>query len=174
MTTTRTSRILAAALVAAVLARSAGAQTIDPSWVHGDTATNTATVAIVAGLGGSNGGMNFNGAINGALTLNVPAGWNVVVNFRNADQMQPHSVVVIPAVSPVPATPPAPAFAGATSRRAMQGTATGGRESFHFTADHPGEFLLFCGVPGHGAAGMWIRMHVATDVHAPAFVKTAG
>ncbi len=166
--------LLKAALALAVAATSAQAQTIDPSWVSGDTATNTATVALIAGHGGANGGMNFNGAINGALTLNIPAGWNVVVNFRNADQMQPHSVVVIPAVTPVPATSPAPAFPGATSRRAMQGTATGGHETFRFTADHPGEFLLFCGVPGHGAAGMWLRMHVGTDVHRPAFVKTAG
>ncbi len=165
-------RILGAALLAAGLAHTARAQTIDPSWVHGDTATNTATVAIIAGHGGVNGGMNFNGAINGQLTLNIPAGWNVVMNFRNADQMQPHSVVIIPAVSPVPATAPAPAFPGATSRRAMQGTATGGHETFHFTADHPGDFLIFCGVPGHGAAGMWLKMHVGTDVHQPAFVKS--
>ncbi len=169
---THPTRTIVAALLAAGFAARAQAQNINPSWVHGDTATNTATVAIIAGDGGVNGGMNFNGAINGQLTLDIPAGWNVVVNFRNADQMQPHSVIIIPAVSPVPATAPAPAFPGATSRRAMQGTATGGHETFHFTADHPGEFLIFCGVPGHGAAGMWLKMHVGTDVHQPAFVKS--
>ena len=177
MTAGRTTRVMAVALVAAALAaRGATAQApaIDASWVRNDTATNTATVTLVAGMGGVNGGMSFNGAINGGLTLNVPAGWNVVFNFRNGDQMQPHSAIVIQAASPVPAMAGAPAFAGATSRRVTAGLATDGHETIRFTADHPGEFMIFCGVPGHGAAGMWLKMHVGTDVHRVAFVKTAG
>src|SRR5207249_3722685 len=58
-------------------------QPIDPSWLQADTVTKTATFELVAGLTGLNGALNFNGFRDGGLTLTVPLGWNVVLQFRN-------------------------------------------------------------------------------------------
>jgi hypothetical protein len=36
-----------------------------------------------------------------------------------------------------------------------------------FEADEAGDYLWFCGVPGHGQSGMWTRFAVAADAEAP-------
>jgi hypothetical protein len=41
-----------------------------------------------------------------------------------------------------------------------------------FAAQPAGEYLIFCGVPGHGAAGMWIRLRVSAPAQAPALLRT--
>jgi FtsP/CotA-like multicopper oxidase with cupredoxin domain len=143
---------------------------IDPTWLEVDTAT--AEFSLIAGLGGINGGMNFNGATNGALTLVVPVGWHVVLNFRNADPNMPHSAVVIPAVTPVPAAAGRPAFAGATTRQPDQGLATGARQRMRFAADRGGAYMIFCAVPGHGMAGMWIRLDISASATRASLAQT--
>lgn len=143
---------------------------IDPAWLEIDTAR--AEFSLIAGLGGTNGGMNFNGATNGALTLTVPVGWRVTLNFRNDDPNMPHSAVVIPAVTPVPAAAGHPAFAGATTRQPDQGLATGARQSLRFVADRAGSFMIFCAVPGHGMAGMWIRLEVSASATSASIGQT--
>ena len=39
-----------------------------------------------------------------------------------------------------------------------------------FTAQKTGDFLWYCGVPGHGPAGMWVYFKVRDDVDKP-FVR---
>src|SRR5215470_17887012 len=63
---------------------------IDPNWLKADSAAAKVEVTIVAGLTSANGGMNFNGASAGALTLTVPLKWTVVLHFTNNDQVLPH------------------------------------------------------------------------------------
>jgi len=41
-----------------------------------------------------------------------------------------------------------------------------------FAAQPAGEYLIFCGVPGHGAAGMWIRLRVSATATTPALLLT--
>ncbi len=41
-----------------------------------------------------------------------------------------------------------------------------------FVAQPVGEYLIFCGVPGHGASGMWIRLRVSATAPAPALLLT--
>jgi FtsP/CotA-like multicopper oxidase with cupredoxin domain len=155
------------ALALACAGRASAQATIDHTWLQTNADSSRATFALLAGLRGVNGGMNFNGAANGTLVFTVPVGWHVTMKYRNADQMQPHSAVILPLVTPLPATAGRPAFAGATTRQVMQGTPPGGHEDFSFTADHAGEFMIYCGVPGHGMAGMWIRLTVSADAHQP-------
>src|SRR6266704_6776045 len=69
---------------------------IDPAWLSYDAATKTVNFHLIAGLTGLNGALNFNGFRDGGLTLTVPLGWNVVLDFRNHDGMLPHSAEVIP------------------------------------------------------------------------------
>lgn len=145
---------------------------IDPAWIKVDSAATKVDVTLTAGLTTANGGMNFNGATAGGLTLTVPVKWTVVLHFLNNDQVLPHSVMVVPATTPVPVTVSQPAFPNAGTHRADQGLASDNKEDVRFIADRPGSFLLFCAVPGHGAAGMWIHFEVSATAHHPELVAT--
>ncbi|HEY7192429.1 MAG TPA: sulfocyanin-like copper-binding protein, partial [Gemmatimonadales bacterium] len=85
---TRLFGVLGCLLIAArgSAAQSAGTQSvIDSNWLTVDSASKTATFQLIAGLTQLNSGLNFNGFNEGKLTLTVPAGWNVVIRFKNQD-----------------------------------------------------------------------------------------
>jgi hypothetical protein len=145
---------------------------VDSSWLSVDTATSTATFELSAGLTGLNGALNFNGFRDGGLTLTVPLGWTVVMHFRNHDGMLPHSAEVIDDVHPLPTQPVTPAFPRAATLRLAEGLISEGRDDIRFIADKGGSYLIFCGVPGHGAAGMWVRLAVSGSVRQPSLAAT--
>jgi hypothetical protein len=147
-------------------------QAIDSSWLHADTASRTATFELIAGLTGLNGALNFNGFRDGGLTFTVPLGWRVVMNFQNHDGMLPHSAEVIEEVHPLPTQPVTPAFKGAVTIRLAEGLRSGEQDDMRFIADKGGSYLIFCGVPGHGAAGMWVRFAVSGSVRKPSLAAT--
>src|SRR5437867_1074045 len=147
-------------------------QPIDPSWLQADTVTKTATFQLVAGLTGRNGALNFNGFRDGGLTLTVPLGWTVLMRFRKHDGMLPHPAEVIAATDPLPTGPVAPAFPRAFTLRLDQGLISEQTDDLRFIADRGGSYLIFCGVPGHGAAGMWIRLDVSGSLRTPSLVVT--
>ncbi len=147
-------------------------QAVDPSWLTIDTVSHTATFELIAGLTGLNGALNFNGFRDGGLTLTVPLGWTVVMHFRNHDGMLPHSAEVIDEVHPLPTQPVTPAFPRAFTLRLAEGIPSEGRDDLRFIADKGGSYLIFCGVPGHGAAGMWIRLRVSESARTPSLAAT--
>jgi len=150
----------------------APAQVIDPSWLSVDATSRTATFDLIAGLNGANGALNFNGFKDGGLSLTVPVGWTVVMHFRNHDGMLPHSAEVIDDVHPLPLQSVTPAFPKAFTLRLAEGIPSEGRDDLRFIADKGGSYLIFCGVPGHGAAGMWVRLEVSGSVHRPSVAAT--
>ncbi|HKW41370.1 MAG TPA: sulfocyanin-like copper-binding protein [Gemmatimonadales bacterium] len=154
--------------------RAAPVQPIDLSWLQADTATRTATFELIAGLTGLNGALNFDGFRDGGLTLTVPLGWTVVMHFRNHDGMLPHSAEIIPEAHPLPIQPVTPAFPKAFTVRLAEGIPSEGRDDMRFVANSGGSYLIFCGVPGHGAAGMWIRFVVSGSVRTPSLAATPG
>src|SRR5947208_6006120 len=145
---------------------------VDPSWLQVDTAAKAAMFQLVAGLTGLNGALNFNGFRDGGLTLTVPVGWNVAIHFRNHDGMLPHSAEVIGESHPLPTGPVAPAFPRAFTLRLDQGLVSEQGDDIRFIADRGGKYLIFCGVPGHGAAGMWIRLDVSGSFRTASLVVT--
>ncbi len=151
-----------------------GPQAVDPKWLAADPATKTTKFDLIAGLTGLNGALNFNGFRDGGLTLTVPLGWTVAMRFRNHDGMLPHSAEVIPDVHPLPTEPVDPAFDRAFTVRLAEGIPSEGVDEMRFIADKEGSFLIFCGVPGHGAAGMWIRLRVSGTVRKPCLVGSQG
>src|SRR6184192_4561905 len=153
--------------VGAAAAQTAGGGKIDPTWLRADAASKTVDFKLVAGLTDANGGMNFNGFGRGGLVLTVPQGWNVVLRFKNEDPNLPHSVEVIPEAAAVPTGPVPPAFEHATTGRLEQGFTSGQGAEVRFVAGKSGTFLIFCAVPGHGAAGMWIRLAVSEATGTP-------
>ncbi len=147
-------------------------QRIDSSWLSFDAATKTARFKLIGALTGLNGGLNFNGFRDGELTLTVPLGWTVDVHFKNRDGILPHSAVVIPGAHPLPIAPGASAFDRAFTLRVAAGIPPEGEDDMRFVADKGGKYLIFCGVPGHGAAGMWIRLKVSGSVRAASLTAT--
>src|SRR2546426_606142 len=94
------------------------------------------------------------------------------MNFQNHDGMLPHSAEVIEEVHPLPTQPVTPAFKGAVTIRLAEGLRSGEQDDLRFIADRGGSYLIFCGVPGHGAAGMWVRLEVSGSVHRPSLAAT--
>ncbi len=179
----RSALYVAGALVVAALAAPLGravaqdgtaSPTVDPRWLAADTTSKTATLELIAGLTGANGALNFNGFRDGELTLTVPLGWTVMMQFRNHDGMLPHSAEVIEDTHPLPTQPVTPAFPRAVTVRLAEGLPSEGRDDLRFIADRGGSYLIFCGVPGHGAAGMWIRLEVSGSIRQPFLAASPG
>ncbi len=148
-------------------------QAIDCSWLTVDTTTRTATFQLIGGLTGLNGALNFNGFRDGELTLTVPLNWNVVMRFTNRDGDLPHSAEVIDSVTPMPAGPVDPAFPRAMTIRLAQGLEAGQEDDIRFVANKVGSYWIFCAVPGHGLAGMWIRFTVSATGKRPTLTTSA-
>jgi hypothetical protein len=167
-------RLALAFLLTGPLAIPVGAQQqrVDSTWLTVDSAARTARFQLIAGLTGLNGALNFNGFRDGDLTLVIPVGWSAEIAFKNHDGMLPHSAEVISPQTPLPTQPVSPAIARAFTLKLAQGLPPQGTDVMRFAAKPAGEYLIFCGVPGHGAAGMWIRLNVSATAHTPALVLT--
>ena len=159
--------------VGAAAAQTATGGKIDSTWLRTDAARKTVDFKLVAGLTNNNGGMNFNGFGRGGLVLTVPQGWTVALHFKNEDPNLPHSVEVIPEAAAIPTGPVPPAFEHATTGRLEQGFSTGQGAEIRFVTGKAGSFLVFCAVPGHGAAGMWVRLAVSEAADKPALATAA-
>jgi len=147
---------------------------VDPAWLSADPTTKTASFELIAGLTGLNGALNFNGFRDGGLTLTVPLGWTVKMHFTDRDGMLPHSAEVIRPATPLPVASVPAAFDGAFTVRLGEGLPPGGEDEVRFIANRVGSFLIFCGVPGHGAAGMWARLRVSGTARLPSVTATRG
>jgi len=147
-------------------------QQVDSKWLSFDPAAKTAKFQLIAGLTGLNGALNFKGFREGGLTLFIRVGWKAEIAFKNHDGMGPHSAEVITPQTPLPTQPVSPAIPRAFTLKLAEGLPPQGTDVIRFAAQPAGEYLIFCGVPGHGAAGMWIRLRVSPTAHAPALLLT--
>ena len=145
---------------------------IDPTWLSFDAGTKTVRFQLIAGLTGLNGALNFNGYRDGGLTLVVPQGWRTEIDFRNHDGMLPHSAEIIAPQTPLPVQPVDPAIPRAYTLRLEEGLVSEATDTMRFAAQPAGEYLIICGVPGHGASGMWIRFRVSATAAGPSLVET--
>jgi len=147
------------------------AQTAPSKWVSYDAATKTVTFALDAGAPGTTGPFNFDGYTNGGATLTVPPRSTVVMNFLNMDGT-PHSAEIISDTEPMPNMGGDPAIPTAYTTALTQGLPQGGKDVMRFTAPASGSFRIFCGVPGHGLSGMWIRFKVDPAANSASWVTS--
>ena len=147
------------------------AQTAPSKWLSYDAATKTVTFALEAGAPGTAGPFNFNGYASGTATLVVPASSTVVMNFVNLDGT-PHSAELIADKYPMPNSGGDPADPAAYTKDVTQGLPQGGKDVIRFTAPASGSYRIFCGVPGHGLSGMWIRFKVDPAAKSPSWVTS--
>lgn len=122
-----------------------------------DEENQTINLTIIAAEDDTNGGLNFNGYANGEATVTVPVGWTVKVTFENASNL-PHSALVVAPDAIEQNDIGGPIFEGATTPNPETGTTE--TQEFTFTAQEEGDFIMACGVPGHGAQGQWINFVV--------------
>jgi len=163
--------IVALATIVPALAN-AQRQPVDPKWLSVDAGAKTARFQLIAGLTGANGALNFNGFADGGLTLVIPVGWAVEMDFVNHDGMLPHSAMVVAATLPMQAAPSDPAIPRAFTVRLSEGLPPLGKDTIRFTADPAGDYFIVCGVPGHAAAGMWIRLQISGTAREPMMSAT--
>ena len=144
---------------------------IVPTWMMIEVGAKRVQMDVVAGFNPNNGSWNFNGYYDGNMTVIVPEGWRVEIAFTNSDGDVPHSLVVMadPGADnlPLQAGREQTAFSRAYSKSPEQGISAGDGDTISFKTNKTGDFLWFCGVPGHGQSGMWIRFAVIAEADAP-------
>jgi hypothetical protein len=119
-----------------------------------DLAAKQVRLTMIAGLGSSNNGFNFDGYGRGELLVSVPRGWRVTVDCRNHGSQRASCAVVTGARSATIA------FPGASVARPLQGLEPGATETFSFTAGRPGVFRMTSLVPGQAEARMYAVLEV--------------
>ena len=132
-----------------------------------DPAAKRVRLTLIAGLGRSNNGFNFDGYGRGELLVSVPRGWRVTVDFRNHASRRASAAVVTGARS---ATIP---FHGASTAQPRQGVTPGGEERFSFTPTRAGVFRITSLVPGQAEARMYAVL-VVTGGGRPAISARPG
>lgn len=148
---------------------------LDSTFLKWNPVTKTVTFKLIAGIPGrAKSPFNFDGYTDGELTLTVPESSTVVMNFVNEDGT-PHSAQVIPDERPIPNMAlDQPGIPRAYSKAAGEGIAQFGTDVIRFKAAPAGNYLIFCGVPGHGLSGMWIRFKVSPDAATPSLTEKVG
>jgi hypothetical protein len=145
----------------------------DTNWLSFDPATKTVKFQLIAGMtGGAKSPFNFNGFTDGELTLTVPENSTVVIAFENRDGT-PHSAEVI-ADGPIPNMGGDPAIPKAYTKQVTEGLPQFGTDVMRFKAAPAAAYRLFCGVPGHGLSGMWIRFVVSGTAGEPTLQRAPG
>ena len=140
-----------------------------PDWMQVDEAAQTVTMDVVAGQTDANNSWNYNGHSNGDITIVVPVGYTVTINFSNDDGVNPHSLGIDGSPGgdfPAMFDDPEIAFEGAITTGATSmtdATAPGGSESITFVASTAGDYSMVCYVPAHAFAGMWIGFTVSAE-----------
>ena len=171
-------RAFTAALALLALAVPAVAEErLTPSWMTVQGDTKSVEMDVIAAFNANNSNWNFNGYHDGNMTVVVPEGWRVRIDFTTRDANVPHSLVVIadPGRDNLPpeAGREQTAFSRAYSKSPIQGISAGDADVISFTAKRAGDYLWYCGVPGHGQSGMWVYFRVSTDADAPYLIVAA-
>jgi hypothetical protein len=168
---------LAAALPPIATSAPAAEEQLVPTWMTVDADAHKVTMDVVAGFNPNNSNWNFNGYYDGDMTVVVPEGWQVEITLTHRHDQVPHSLVVVADRGadnlPLQAGRERAAFPRAYSRSPEQGISAGDQDTIAFKTNKTGDFLWFCGVPGHGQSGMWTRFAVTGDAETPYITVTA-
>lgn len=144
-------------------ARPEGPMTM-PEWYAIDHDARTVALTMTSGSTPTNNYWNYNGAINGALAISVPEGYEVTITLINQDPNMPHSIVISDQTSNFQTPPsPVPVFEGGATENPtsmVDATMPGEQETITFTAATAGTYSMVCTVPGHSALGMWLWFDV--------------
>jgi alcohol dehydrogenase (cytochrome c) len=137
------------------------------TWLALNKAAKTVDLLLIGAYNGAQSGMNFNGYANGDMKITIPNGWKVNVQMSNANPQIPHSAMIVPESTKGTSSNFKEAFKGATTPDPTAGFTGSKSESFSFTADKAGNYLIWCAIPGHGIAGMYDTLIIDNNAKAP-------
>jgi plastocyanin len=132
-----------------------------PKWLTFNAKAKTATLIVIAGYNNVKSGFNFDGYADGKMTVTIPVGYKVTVDFSNKN-VTAHSLVIAKYADKL-AAKVKPAFSGASTPSPTAGTPKGKSAKFTFVAKPAGTYAMLCTVPGHVLMGMWDVMKVAAS-----------
>lgn len=148
------------------IAPAAAGERLVPGWLKSIPAKKTVEITMIAAYNGNNGSWNYDGYYSGGVTVVVPLGWTVKMRFENRDGNYPHSILITKVFTedeiPDEAGREEVAVSRAYSNSPKEGCLSC-TEDFRFKVKTAGEFLMFCGVLGHGQAGMWNYLTVSEE-----------
>ena len=139
------------------------------TYVTSDAKTKTATLIVNSSVGSAGGGLNFNGVQRGAKTFTVPAGWKVVVKFKNLGMMGHSAIVTKGKTPPNSITTKDAAFPKAYTPKLIEGLGMNAAADFKFSAKTAGTYNIVCGVPGHNLGGQWLGLVVSSSAKAATY-----
>ena len=119
----------------------------------------TVGLLINAAEGPAGGGLNFNNASRGAMTVSIPQGYTVNMTFKNFSSQLPHSAMVTTVAGTRASSGQTPVFENSSTPNPQQGVVSGTQYA-DFTASKAGTYALICAIPGHAAGGQWITFKV--------------
>ena len=151
-------------LAAAPLAAQSPAVAGPAPWVTADTAARTAHIALEVTAPPGSPSALLNGYREGGVQIVVPLRWTVTWDWRSADSVGRHSLVVMAEREKIPTEGGRPAFINAMSRGVTAGLEPGQSDRTTFETEEPGWYWLLCGVPGHAIAGEWIGLRIDPEV----------
>lgn len=148
-------RVAAAIALAGISAASAYAARPNPQGFFVVNAPrHSVQLTLVGGLGGGNGGFNFDGYGRGEMLVSVPVGWRLVVVCESHASARFSCAVVQNSLST------RPAFPGAASPNPIEGLNPGGKATFSLVLKKPGSYRIASLVPGQEQARMWDVLEV--------------
>ncbi len=136
-----------------------------PEWFTMDG--SNVTLDITAGATDKGNYWNYNGYQFGEVTITVPVGANVTVNFSNNDPNMAHSLGISAGFETAPAmVDPVAVFEGAITANPTsmtEATLPGQSTSISFVASEAGEYSMVCYIAGHAVSGMWLHFNVSAE-----------
>jgi uncharacterized cupredoxin-like copper-binding protein len=91
----------------------------------------------------------------------------VNVHLYNASKEVPASVMIATSDVLSTANTPTLAFEGALTKNPTVGVLGDKEQTFTFKTDKPGDYLIYSGIPGLGASGMYDWLSVNANVGVP-------
>jgi hypothetical protein len=140
------------------------AVSIVPTWIRNDPAAKAVRLDVAADWNDNNaaGCGNLNGYFRGSVTIRVPAGWDVTIDYHVIGDKHWHSLMLTrpydPKDLPIKVTE-ADAVDGVHSRSPLDGLAPGDNDRMQFTAK-PGRYWLISAKGTDLISGHWIRLEV--------------
>ena len=135
-----------------------------PTWIKSDLATKSVRLDVAADWNDNNaaGWGNLNGYFRGSVTILIPAGWSVTIDYHVIGDRYRHSLMLTRPYDPndLPIkVAETEAVDGVHSRDPIEGLAPGENDEMHFTSK-TGRYWLISAKGTDLIAGHWIKLDV--------------
>jgi hypothetical protein len=162
----RTFHVVLLAVTMPIAAASAAPAPLSfvPTWIENDSANSSVRLDIAADWNDNNAAHcgNLNGYFRGGVTVVIPSGWQVTIDFHVIGDKHRHSLMLTrpfdPVHLPIRVSPEA-AVAGVQSRDPVEGMKPGQNDQLRFGA-RPGSYWLISAKGTDLVSGLWIRLEV--------------